>query len=291
MITEPGVYTMPDAEYHADPVAGGSLSSSGARLLLPPNCPAKFEYYLTNPRPPKAVFDFGHAAHRFLLGVGSDIVSVDAADWSTKAAKAERAEAYDAGRVPLLTADYDHALAMAAAVRNHPKAGGLFNRSNGIPEQSLFYTDPRTGIWLRARLDWMTTLTSGRCLIVDYKTTPRADLDSIRKSISNYGYHQQAPWYCDAVTALGLGDNPGFMLVVQEKTPPYLVTIVEIHPESIAWGRADNRRAIDTYIDCKEAGVWPGYADDFEMLNLPRWRLRQYEDALEAGTYDYVETS
>jgi len=38
LITEPGVYALPADVYHADPVAGGSLSSSGAKKLLA--CPA-----------------------------------------------------------------------------------------------------------------------------------------------------------------------------------------------------------------------------------------------------------
>jgi len=65
-------------------------------------------------------------------------------------------------------------------------------------------------------------------------------------------------------------DDPGFMLVFQEKTPPYLVTIVEIHPESIAWGRADNRRAIDTYIECKDTGVWPDTPTTSNCSTCPR---------------------
>src|SRR5258708_26204894 len=37
-----GVYGIPADAYHADPIEGGSLSSSGARRLLPPGCPALF---------------------------------------------------------------------------------------------------------------------------------------------------------------------------------------------------------------------------------------------------------
>ncbi|MGW9447058.1 hypothetical protein, partial [Bacillus mobilis] len=44
-ITRPGVYDgIPEAVYHRDPVPGGSLSSSGARKLLAPSCPALFKY-------------------------------------------------------------------------------------------------------------------------------------------------------------------------------------------------------------------------------------------------------
>jgi hypothetical protein len=42
VITQPGVYDLPADVYHADPVPpelGGSLSSSGAKLLLPRPAP------------------------------------------------------------------------------------------------------------------------------------------------------------------------------------------------------------------------------------------------------------
>ncbi|MBO0827768.1 MAG: hypothetical protein J2P24_08300 [Streptosporangiales bacterium] len=49
MITEPGVYNLPAAVYHADPVPGGSLSQSGAKKLLPPSCPALYRYWADHP--------------------------------------------------------------------------------------------------------------------------------------------------------------------------------------------------------------------------------------------------
>ena len=60
-ITAPGVYDIPAEDYHRDPVPGGSLSSTGARKLLPPSCPAKFRYEQDNPPTPTAALDFGQA--------------------------------------------------------------------------------------------------------------------------------------------------------------------------------------------------------------------------------------
>ena len=60
-ITEPGIYEMTNEEYHSHRYA---LSSSGARKLLPPSCPAIFRYEQDHPQPPKKVFDIGSAAHK-----------------------------------------------------------------------------------------------------------------------------------------------------------------------------------------------------------------------------------
>jgi hypothetical protein len=270
-VREPGVYELSDEAYHADPVPAGSLSSSGARRLLPPSCPALFRYWADHREPPKAEYDFGHAAHKVVLGAGPDTVVIDAADWRTKAAKAERDEAYAAGKVPILRHEHEHVLAMARALAEHPVAKVLFDSLCGKPEQSLFWIDGAADIWRRARLDWLPEGRGGRLIIPDYKTTSCASREALERSVASFGYHQQAAWYLDGVTALGLGNDPAFLFVAQEKTPPYLVNVVELDAVALRIGRDLNRDAMAIYAECAATGRWPGYADDVELVSLPRW--------------------
>lgn len=170
-ISRPGVYDgLPESVYHRDPVAGGSLSSSGARKLLAPSCPALFRHEQLHGQPHKPAFDFGRAAHEEVLGTGGGIEVVDAADWRTADAKKARDAAYEAGKTPLLPKDYKVVQAMAEQLKRHPIAGRLFQPGTGKPEQSLFWKDPATGVICRARLDWLPTQVKGRRLIIgDYK--------------------------------------------------------------------------------------------------------------------------
>lgn len=284
----PGVYDLTAEDYHADPVPGGSLSSSGAKRLLPPSCPALFHHWATVGQEHKQAFDLGHAAHTLVLGVGAQMSVVDADDWRTKAAKDARAAAYAAGETPLLRAEHEQLVAMAAALAEHPSAGALLRPGTGNAEQTLIWQDQETGVWRRAMLDWTTHAADGRLWIVDYKTTRSADPSAVSKALENYGYLQQAPWYLDGATELGLaGDlEPAFLFVFQEKTPPYLVTVAQPDPEVLAWGRRRNRKALDVYRRCVETGHWPGYADDVISVALPRWATYQHEAADIAGHYD-----
>lgn len=293
-VTEPGRYDMSANAYHRDPVPGGSLSSSGARKLLPPSCPARFKYDADHGQAHRTEFDLGHAAHTLVLGVGEPIVVIDADAYRTKDAKAERDAAYEAGHTPLLTAEYEQVQAMAAALRAHPIANALFNPELGRAEQCLFWRDEHTGIWRRAMLDWLPNLRDGHRLIVgDYKTTKSAEPGSISRSMSQYGYGQQAAWYIDGVKALGLAGKlePAFLLVFQEKVAPYLVTVVQPNPEALLWGQRLNRKAIDTYRQCKTTGIWPGYADDVISVGLPAWAIKQHEEAWIAGDYETQENT
>jgi hypothetical protein len=266
-IAEPGVYEMPSEVYHAHP----ALSSSGARLLLPPNCPALYRWRRDHPPESTRTFDFGHAAHKMVLGEGMEIVAIDAPDYRTKAAQAERDAVRDAGKVPLLDHEVKTVLGMADALRAHPVAAALIEWP-GKPERSLFRQDKATGVWLRSRIDWLPQPTAGgRMTIPDYKTTVSAEPLAFGRSVARYGYFQQAAWYVDMVLALGLAEDVHFVFLAQEKTAPYLVTVFELDEYSLELGRKRNRKAIDLFARCVERDEWPTYAAGVETLTVPVW--------------------
>lgn len=281
VITEPGIYDLTDDVYHADPVPGGSLSNTEARRVL--DCPAKYRWFKDH-QEHKATFEFGHAAHRVVLGVGAEIVVCDFDDWRTKDARAARDEARAAGRSPVLASEWTTVAAMADAIKAHPIASRLLTADGGRSEQSMFWqdTDPFTGrtVWLRGRLDRLPAIptTTGRLIVCDYKTAASADAGSFSRSAANYGYHQQAAWYLDGTRALCGVDDPAFVFVVQEKDPPYLVNVIELDTTALDIGRARNRAAIERWIECTDSGVWPGYSTDVELVSLPRWAELQHEE-------------
>lgn len=270
-ITGPGLYPdVPEAEYHADPVPGGSLSSSGARAILA--CPARFRWEQDNPPASKSTYDIGSAAHKLVLGVGPDICPIDADDWRTKAAKEARAAAYTAGQIPVLAREHEMVQAMAEALRRHPVASALLDPTSGAGEQTLVWQDPRSGVSCRARLDWLRDFAG----IADYKTSVSAAPTAFAKSVARYGYHQQAPFYIDGLVALGLGDpDTQFRFIVQEKTPPYLVAVYTLDAAALRRGRELNHRARLAYQRYMAADEWPGYGDEITELSLPAWATNE----------------
>lgn len=278
-MTKPGVYEMDADVYHGDPVADGSLSSSGARTLLPPGCPALFRYERDHGRRRTKEMNLGTAAHKVVLGAGADLVDIDADNYRTSKAQATRDEALAAGKIPLLPHERAVVDAMAAALRKHPAARALFGGRGGKAEQALFWVDQPSGIWRRALVDWLPARRPGRMVLPDYKTCAKADPDSISRSVYQNGYHQQADWYADGVKALGLATDVVVVLVFQERTPPYLVTATDLDVVALKIGAALNRQAIELYRECREAGHWPGYADDVIRTPLPAWaENRHMED-------------
>ena len=281
IINKPGVYDdIPADLYHMDPVPGGSLSSSEARRLLPPSCPALFRHYKDNPeeRATTKALDFGSAAHSIVLeGDESAIVEIHAENYRTKAAQQQAKTARLAGRVPLLPHELATVRDMATAIKANPIAAKLLEA--GQAERSLFWADKETGIRRRARLDWSRDPINGRRVIIpDYKTAQSAEPRKFAKAAHEHGYHCQADWYLTAVQELDLaGPDAAFVFIVQEKTAPYLVTVCELDADAMTLGRALNRAALDIYRRCTDTDTWPGYTTGIAHISLPPWASNDLE--------------
>lgn len=270
VVDAPGVYDMPSDDYHRDPVPGGSLSTSWAKKLLPPSCPALFDYERRHGQPRKKVWDFGTAAHAEVLGTGPELVVVEAENWRTDKAQSERDDAYADGAIPLLPHEYAQIMAMAAALHRHPIAGRLFAAGTGLAEQSLFWRDTPTGVMRRSRLDWLPIVGDRRLIVPDYKSARAIDMAALSKAMNDFGNHMQGAAYLDGIKALGIDAEPAFVNVYQAKTPPYLVHVVEVDALALTIGRDLNRRALDIYAECTAADRWPAYPE-IDLLGLPAY--------------------
>lgn len=281
MVREVGlVYGMSDEVYHADPVPGGSLSSTFARLLTE-HVPAKAKARRENRRPTKSM-NLGKAAHAHALGAGPELI-VWQYDGRTKEGKAERIMmapllATEAA-VAVTEADRDQILGMADLLQRDARIAPLLD---GDHEVSAFWRDEQTGVWLRARFDILPKLGKPRrqTTVYDYKTTADASRRGFQKEIAKWGYHQQADFYLRAITALGIADNPKFKFIAQETEPPYLINLHECDEEAMDVARILNDRAIRLYAECTESGRWPGYAIEPTPLSLPPFYFSDHEGVL-----------
>lgn len=289
-LTAEGVYAdIPEDVYHADPVAGGSLSASGTKSILPAlgGCPARFHYDQSHPKEPKNHFDFGHVAHALVLGRGKKFRVMDYKARSTNEYKEDAADARANNETPALIKDVVKAQEMLEALQNHPFAGQLFR--DGVAEQVLIWKCPITGIMCRAMVDWLPN----RPLIVpDYKTAASSHPDEWKRSFSNYSYFVQAAHVLEGVELLWRqegGPPPKFCFVTQEKEPPYIVSVFEPDPIDVAWGKIVMLKARQLYQSCKAADHWPGYIEDVEIVSLPVYAHQNLERRHEAGDFELID--
>jgi hypothetical protein len=257
--------------YHGDPVTGGSLSVSGAKLLLPPSCPAKFDYARKHGGKHTKAMDAGTRAHAMVLGKGSDQLKLlDYPNYKTKKAQDDRDAAIAAGKVPTLPHELAEAQAIADAVRADEMAGALF--AEGDAEVSMFWHDEQWDIWLRGRMDWLTYIDGMPC-IVDLKKTADASPQEFARSVDKYRYYMQDPHYRDGLAACLKcdPDEIDFLFVSVEDSGDHLVMVHRIDLEAVALGRECNAIAREHYRDCTAAGIWPKWSESISDLPLPHY--------------------
>jgi hypothetical protein len=169
-ITAPGIYKLPEAEYHADPCEPFSLSRGIAHTLLTTN--AKKAHHAhpklggADPFIPNKAMDAGSIIHSLVLGVGAEIKSIDAVydakhkragqlvtDYATKAAQEARDAIRDAGGIPVLAHEEPKLRACADAaleqLKHHEDGADFF-----APGQSEAVVVWKEGdLWFRIMVD------------------------------------------------------------------------------------------------------------------------------------------
>ncbi|MGB3483987.1 MAG: PD-(D/E)XK nuclease-like domain-containing protein [Mycobacterium sp.] len=270
--TEDGFWPgVPDAIYHAD---HDSLSSTGARKLL--KSPYKFHWAQGQPAEHAKHFDLGHYVHGLVLGVGAEVVVIDAASFNGKAAQAQRDEAYAEGKVPILAGWVDPAETMAQRVRDHHLAGSLLANDDAQFELSAYFHDPLTGERGRAKFDIFAP-TGDWIVIGDVKTTSKsADPRTWSKTSGDLGYWIQDALYRIAAESLG-AQNVDFVFVNVETEPPHLVSVTRHRPRAVELGRAKVREAFDLYHRCRQSDIWPDWGPGIHDVDLPSYIYYQEE--------------
>lgn len=260
---KPGIHQcVPEVDYHGD----GAFSYSQAKTLL--DNPARYKWEREHGRPDKRAFDYGHAAHAKVLGTGLEVAVIDAADWRTKAAKDAADAARAEGKAPILRHEADRIDAMALAIEAHPDASRIL-ACPGDAEASLWWTDERTGIECRGRVDYLARTAAG-LVNVDYKTTADASPAGFAKLAARFRYHLQAAAYSDGLLH-ATGDGAPCVLIAQEKEPPYLVAAYRFSDWDLDKGLDLWRDALDLLAKCRADDHWPGYPDSITELALPSW--------------------
>lgn len=184
-------------------------------------------------------------------------------------------------RIVLSPDEWDQLHRMRDAVMAHQAASALLTGAPGFAELSVYWHDPETGELCRCRPDFWRM--DG--IVVDVKTTDDASPGGFAKSIANWRYHVQHPYYLDGINhALQQMGKPAckhpasaksFVFLAVEKKAPYAVAVYMLDPASVQAGREEWRADLDVYAHCLASGAWPGYGDKVQQIALPDWKLRK----------------
>jgi hypothetical protein len=279
----PGFYAMSAAAYHRDPCPAPSLSNSIAGLLL--NRSPRHAW-LAHPRfggqsehaGRKA--ELGTVAHRLLTGRGGEIVVIDADNYRTKVAQAERDQALADGHLPVLAPDLAAAERMVELAFDRidiiEGCERAFQVGAGHGEVVMVWREGE--VWCRSMLDW---LDAEEPIVWDYKTTTdSAHPQAVSRRLFNSGADMQAAFYERGLVALKpeFAGRVRFRFVVHEVERPHEMSVVELDEAALIQGRRKVETAIRVWQRCTAKNDWPGYPRFIARAELPIWHERDWMD-------------
>lgn len=270
-----GMHIISKEAYLADPCPEPSLSSSVARtLLMQSPAHAWHEHCRLNPdykSEERESFDVGTALHAYLLEGETGFRIIDARDWRTAAAKAERDAARAEGKTPLLAEQWTRVQAMAEQARFqlwHHQAKPAPLDGDGAAERTLIWQD-EGDVWCRARLDW---LHGDRRTVDDVKTTSGSASPLVfSRRLFEMGYDIQAALYLRGMRKVFGNVTYRWRWVVIETEPPHALTVMDLSPMALDMADRKALAAIRLWGECLKNNKWPGYPTDVCTADLPPW--------------------
>lgn len=291
-ISESGAYAdMTMEQYHGDCCVGPSVSSTVLRLVETRSMRHAWLASHLNPdrkqSSAKSHFRLGSALHSMAFEGGLDKrwFAISPHDkFLSNEAKRWRDVQVNAGKTVIKKDEVKVLEDMLEALLEEPAImAGLFDEKGAI-ETTLIHRDEETGLYIKARPDVVPVNT----ILTDLKSTEDARRRSIEYATLDYGYHQQLALAAEVIEKVVGVVVDTFSLVMIEKEPPHTVTIVEIDPDLIAWGRVLNRAALRKFADClakgPEAKNFPRqYYNQEIQIRTPDWYHAQLTRRQEAG--------
>lgn len=240
--------------------------------------PAHFRYWKDHPQEDTPALLFGRASHKYMLEKDdffTEFAIAPNVDRRTKAGKEEYALFLEEskGKDIISADDFQKIQEMREALYATPFVEQLLA---GEKELSYFLEDEETGLTIKARPDCLTSIGDTHVLI-DYKSTADASSEAFMRSAISLNYDLQMSMYKDIMDKV-TGFEHSVIFIVQEKTLPYAVNILEANEYFLKSGHDMFRTYLNLYKECLDSGNWAGYVNgEINSLGLPNWLQKQYE--------------
>lgn len=200
------------------------------------------------------------------------------AQWEAKKPSAESLAAMDwwrqfkdesAGRDLVSFADYALCQAQLAAIAAQPELAELLRAGRG--EVSIFWIDEATGIYCKARPDWLPPANGRSIRPLDLKTCADESPNGFGRAAARLRYDLQAAHYTDGIEAVTGLTVDAFVFGAVSSTPPILAVPYILTDEVRDQGRDERRELMDRLAWCMRENRWPAYGDGLQLLDFPAY--------------------
>lgn len=302
-ISEPGFYNIPLSVHHSQPCAGVSVTSGVLRKMELETPADVWAFHMLNPnrweRKESDALRLGVAMAAYVEGGADQVLKVFKMHQQEKPRRPTKAQiaAYDEGRsteAGTLSVEYWRAVdaepddyltieeftmicTMGAVLAKDEAASAVMG---GLPEVTMAYQDPITGLWVLSRPD--TVSFDG--MVTDYKRVSAQGRPFtarlVDRRIEDHGYDMQIALACEAVETL-TGSWPSGGIIAQCAEAPHHVILRGIGEEELRIAQWRNRRALNRFSECLKSGHWPGPGEHVGSYFMHEERRKRFLDEMQ----------
>lgn len=178
------------------------------------------------------------------------------------------------GREVITAEEWALCKAQIQAVNAVPELAALL--ASGFGEVSIFWIDPDTRLYCKARMDWLQ-VEGKKARILELKSTADESPAGFGRTAARMKYELQRAHYIDAIKYGARLQFDGWTWAAVTSAPPVLAVPYELTEEMIS--QADDERAehMQRLAWCMENGRWPAYGDGKQQLDFPAYAKRSSE--------------
>jgi hypothetical protein len=159
--------------------------------------------------------------------------------------------------------------AQLTAIRRDPVLADLLREGRG--EVSIFWIDQATGIYCKARPDWLPPAEGRSITPLDLKTCADESPNGFGRAAARLRYDLQAAHYTAGIEAATGLTVDKFVFGAISSKPPVLAVPYVLTDEVRDQGRDERRELIERLAWCRRENEWPAYGAGIQLLDFPAY--------------------
>lgn len=206
------------------------------------------------------------------------------AQWAAKKPSPESIEAMAwwtdfnakaAGREIISADEFDVTEMQLDAISANPELASVLEQGHG--EVSVFWVDDETGLYCKARPDWVGLTVGCVCDLVDLKSTADESPSGFGRTAARMKYHLQAAHYMDGFQRASETTVGRFIFAAVTNALPVLAVPYVLTEEIEAQAFNERRELLEQLATCIRTNHWPAYGEGIQLLDFPAYAKRSHE--------------
>lgn len=256
-----------NAEYDARPGVRNSALHHFRRSA------AHYKAYLENQKPRTPAMGFGDVLHKLIFQTEEFLPKLTTAPVKGRNSKKwTKAEQENPDNLYVTDAERKQIVGMVESIQTNKEVMDLLK--GGHAEQSLFADHDKTGLQLKAKIDFLCA--DGKT-ILDLKTVEDARELAFERSVARYGWHFQCSYYRKLAKLCSL-THTRFLFLAVEKQPPHGTMLHELEIVSTGYAHDKNEEALMKLKQCVDSGMFPNYDPGVRTITLPMYAMELDEE-------------